>query len=123
MDDFAGKICPFCTENASKNPCTIPQHQEFWYEDHNQRVPLREVRNIYGKNCPSCGDILADGQIYCLKCGHKRTIPCDLSSRDLSEIFNGRRGRFDKLKEFPFSILISIALVAVIGYFVLLSVK
>lgn len=87
MENFVGKICPFCKTKITENDeviicstCNTPHHKKCWEENkgcttlgcpeqhHEYEVPKQ------GEFCVSCGTFLSDGQVFCPKCGAPRQI-------------------------------------------------
>lgn len=82
MDDYIGKICPFCkTEIREEDEvkvcpsCGIPHHQSCWEENKGcttfgcSEQHYEEQHTNPTDVCVKCGAPLGDGQAFCPKCG------------------------------------------------------
>lgn len=82
MEEYIGKICPFCkTEIKSGDAvkvcpaCCIPHHESCWEENKGCTTfgCSEQHYEPQGTNpmdvCPKCGVVLGDGQEFCPKCG------------------------------------------------------
>ena len=82
MENYIGKICPFCKTEITENDtvkvcpaCGIPHHVECW-EENKGCTTFGCSEHYYeeqGTNpsavCSNCGATLGDGQEFCPKCG------------------------------------------------------
>lgn len=102
MDNYVGKICPFCKTEIKEGDavkvcpaCRIPHHQVCWEENKGcttfgcseQHYEAQETNPT--DVCPTCGFSLSDDQIFCPKCGTpkggvKKNI-CDKCGTELHE--------------------------------------
>lgn len=89
MENYIGKICPFCkteiTDADTVKVCTacgIPHHEGCWEENHGCTTfgcseQLYEAQHTNPTDvCANCGAPLGDGQAFCPRCGTpKAAIP------------------------------------------------
>lgn len=90
MEEYVGKICPFCKTEISENDtvkicpsCNIPHHEGCW-EENKGCTTFGCAEQCYEEQhtnptdvCKSCGTPLGDGQLFCPKCGTKKEEPCE----------------------------------------------
>ncbi len=82
MEDYIGKICPFCKTEIKEGDsvkvcpsCGIPHHESCWEENKGCTTfgCSEQHYEAQGTNptdvCPKCGTPLGDGQMFCPKCG------------------------------------------------------
>lgn len=82
MEDYIGKICPFCKTEIKEGDavkvclsCGIPHHESCWEENKGCATfgCSEQHHEAQGTNptdvCPKCGTPLGDGQMFCPKCG------------------------------------------------------
>lgn len=82
MEDYIGKICPFCKTEINEGDtvkvcpsCGIPHHESCWEENKGcttfgcseQYYETQETNPT--DVCSKCGTPLGDGQMFCPKCG------------------------------------------------------
>ena len=84
MDNYVGKICPFCKISIKENDavkvcpeCGVPHHKICW--DANKGCTTKDCtfQNYEeqppepSRFCKKCGAALAEGQAFCSKCGER----------------------------------------------------
>lgn len=82
MENYIGKICPFCkteiteTDTVKVCPaCGIPHHEGCWNENHGCTTFGCSEQHYEAQHtnptdvCTNCGTPLGDGQAFCPKCG------------------------------------------------------
>lgn len=82
MEDYIGKVCPFCKTEIKEGDavkvcpeCNIPHHEECWKENKGcTTFGCKEQHyEAQGTNptdvCANCGTPLGDGQMFCPNCG------------------------------------------------------
>ena len=85
MEDYIGKICPFCKTEIKEGDtvkvcpeCGIPHHEACWEENKGcttfgcSQQHYEEQHTNPTDVCVKCGAPLGDGQEFCPKCGTKR---------------------------------------------------
>lgn len=88
MDEYIGKICPFCKTAIAEGDavtvcpaCGIPHHTECWEENHGcttfgcSQQHYQEQHTNPTDVCANCGAPLGDGQAFCIKCGTAKEVP------------------------------------------------
>ena len=102
MENYIGKICPFCkTEITAEDTvkvcpaCGIPHHEGCWEENKGCTTfgCSEQHYEAQGTNptevCANCGATLGDGQAFCAKCGAPKGAPkknvCANCGTDLQE--------------------------------------
>lgn len=88
MNDYAGKICPFCKTAITVDDevtvcpsCSTPHHKGCWEENKGcTTFGCSEQHYVaQGTNptdvCKKCGAALGDGQDFCPKCGTPKNAP------------------------------------------------
>lgn len=102
MEDYIGKICPFCkTEIKAEDTvkvcpaCGIPHHEGCWEENKGCTTfgCSEQHYEEQGTNptavCENCGATLGDGQEFCAKCGTPKNAPkkniCSKCGTELQE--------------------------------------
>ena len=102
MEDYIGKICPFCKTEIKEGDavkvcpaCGIPHHEACW--DENKGCTTfgcsEQHYEPQGTNptdvCAICGAVLGDGQDFCPKCGTPKNAPkanvCGKCGAELAE--------------------------------------
>jgi len=82
MENFVGKICPFCKTEIKEGDavkicaaCGIPHHEECWNQNNGCTTFGCSQQNYQAQGtnptavCAKCGNPLGDGQAFCAKCG------------------------------------------------------
>lgn len=82
MENYIGKICPFCKTEITENDtvkvcpaCGIPHHEGCWEENHGCTTFGCSEQHYEAQHtnptdvCANCGAPLGDGQAFCPKCG------------------------------------------------------
>lgn len=102
MEDYIGKICPFCKTEIKDGDavkvcpaCGIPHHEACWEENKGCTTfgCSEQHYEPQGTNptdvCAKCGAVLGDGQEFCPKCGTPKNAPkanvCGKCGAQLSE--------------------------------------
>jgi len=88
MEDYIGKICPFCKTEIKEGDavkvcpvCGIPHHEACWEENKGCTTfgCSEQHYEPQGTNptdvCTKCGAVLGDGQEFCPKCGTPKNAP------------------------------------------------
>lgn len=88
MEDYIGKICPFCKTEIKEGDavkvcpvCGIPHHEACWEENKGCTTfgCSEQHYEPQGTNptdvCAKCGAVLGDGQEFCPKCGTPKNAP------------------------------------------------
>ena len=88
MEDYIGKICPFCKTEIKEGDsvkvcpaCGIPHHESCWEENHGcttfgcSEQHYEEQHTNPTDVCQNCGAPLGDGQKFCPKCGTPKNAP------------------------------------------------
>lgn len=88
MENYIGKVCPFCkTEIKEGNSvkvcpaCGIPHHESCWEENHGCTTFGCSEQHYEAQHtnptdvCQKCGAPLGDGQDFCPKCGTPKNAP------------------------------------------------
>ena len=88
MENYIGKICPFCktaitAEDAVRvcPACGIPHHAGCWEENHGCTTFGCSQQHYEAQHtnptavCTNCGAPLGDGQAFCPKCGTPKAAP------------------------------------------------
>ena len=88
MEDYIGKICPFCKTEIKEGDsvkacpaCGIPHHESCWEENHGcttfgcSEQHYEEQHTNPTDVCQNCGTPLGDGQEFCPKCGTPKNAP------------------------------------------------
>ena len=82
MENYIGKICPFCKTEITEADtvkvcpaCGIPHHEGCWEENHGCTTFGCSEQHYEAQHtnptdvCTKCGNPLGDGQAFCPKCG------------------------------------------------------
>lgn len=82
MENYIGKICPFCKTEITETDavkvcpaCGIPHHEGCWNENHGCTTFGCSEQHYEAQHtnptdvCSNCGTPLGDGQAFCPKCG------------------------------------------------------
>lgn len=82
MENYIGKICPFCKTEITEADavkvcpaCGIPHHEGCWEENHGCTTFGCSEQHYEAQHtnptdvCANCGAPLGDGQAFCPKCG------------------------------------------------------
>lgn len=102
MEDYIGKICPFCKTEIKVgdevkicSDCGIPHHLNCWTENRGCTTFGCGQQNYepQGTNpvdvCTKCGSVLGEGQVFCPKCGTpkgvKLPVVCSKCGAELAE--------------------------------------
>ncbi|MEE0266039.1 MAG: zinc-ribbon domain-containing protein [Acutalibacteraceae bacterium] len=88
MENYVGKICPFCKTEIKEGDavkvcpaCDIPHHEDCWKENKGCTTfgCSEQYHEEQGTNptevCSNCGATLGDGQAFCTKCGTPKNAP------------------------------------------------
>lgn len=88
MENYIGKICPFCKTEIKEGDavkvcpsCGIPHHEGCWEENKGCTTfgCAEQHYEAQGTNptdvCSNCGATLGDGQQFCPKCGTAKNAP------------------------------------------------
>ena len=88
MEDYIGKICPFCKTEIKEGDsvkvcpaCGIPHHESCWEENKGcttfgcSEQHYEEQHTNPTDVCQNCGAPLGDGQAFCPKCGTPKNAP------------------------------------------------
>lgn len=87
MEDYIGKICPFCKTEIKEGEavkvcpsCNIPHHEFCWEENKGcttfgcSEQHYEEQHTNPTDVCENCGTPLGDGQEFCPKCGTPKGV-------------------------------------------------
>ena len=87
MENYIGKICPFCKTEIAGNDtvkvcpaCGIPHHESCWEENHGCTTFGCAEQHYEAQHtnptdvCSNCGTPLGDGQAFCPKCGTPKAV-------------------------------------------------
>lgn len=102
MEDYIGKICPFCKTEIKEGDsvkvcpaCGIPHHESCWEENHGcttfgcSEQHHEEQHTSPTDVCQNCGAPLVDVQKFCPKCGTPKNAPkknvCSKCGAELQE--------------------------------------
>ena len=88
MDEYVGKICPYCKTEIKEGDevkvcpaCGIPHHAACWEENKGcttfgcKEQHYEEQHTNPTDVCLNCGAPLGDGQAFCPKCGTPKNAP------------------------------------------------
>ena len=88
MDEYVGKICPYCKTEIKEGEevkvcpeCGIPHHAACWEENKGcttfgcKEQHYEEQHTNPTDVCQNCGAPLGDGQEFCPKCGTPKNAP------------------------------------------------
>ena len=83
MDEYVGKICPYCKTEIKEGEevkvcpeCGIPHHATCWEENKGcTTFGCKEQQTNPTDVCSNCGAPLGDGQAFCPKCGTPKNAP------------------------------------------------
>ena len=104
MEDFIGKICPFCKTEIKENEetivcpsCNTPHHKGCWEENKGcttfgcSEQYYEEQHTNPTDVCANCGTPLGDGQAFCPKCGTAKVeIKQNICSKCGTELQEGQ---------------------------------
>ena len=101
MEDYIGKICPFCKMEIKEGDsvkvcpaCGIPHHESCWEENKGcttfgcSEQHYEEQHTNPTDVCQNCGVPLGDGQEFCPKCGQKVGLVVDAGVNAAINQFN-----------------------------------
>ncbi len=88
MEDYVGKICPFCKTEIKEGDavkvcpaCGTPHHEACWEENKGCNTPEcaeqhHEPQEAKAADvCAKCGTVLTEGQAFCPTCGTPKNAP------------------------------------------------
>src|SRR5574344_1446322 len=86
MENYIGKICPFCKTEIKEADtvkvcpaCNIPHHESCWQENRGCTTfgcsEQNSVSTQTQVKCTNCGADIGEGQAFCPTCGTPATAP------------------------------------------------
>ena len=128
MEEYIGKICPFCKAEIKENEevkvcpeCGVAHHASCWEDNKGCSTSgcsehyCEEKHDDQNKVCIKCGAPIGDGQNFCPKCGYKVETGADEKvNAGSSQVDDGINKDKTNKKKLPIIIGIIVAVVIVI---------